>query len=277
MLYRSSIGIIAPVAAFLAALTAAQAHDETKYPDLKGAWGRTAAPQWVQPGQKPAPLTPEYRAIYNANLAAQARGEPGDAPQWYCLPQGMPMMMSAYDPMEIVVTADVTYILISHVNDSYRRIYTDGRDWPKEAEPTYAGYSIGRWLDESGSGRYDVLEIETRHLKGPRTFDTTGLPLHKDSQTVIRERLHLDKTDRNTLFDDITVIDHALTDPWTVTKKYVRDSNLRPVWISQACAEGNSLVRIGDAAYYLSADGYLMPATKGQQPPDLRYFNQPPK
>jgi hypothetical protein len=37
MLYRSSIGIIAPVAAFLAALTAAQAHDETKYPDLKGA------------------------------------------------------------------------------------------------------------------------------------------------------------------------------------------------------------------------------------------------
>ena len=274
MLYRSSILIIASVAALLAISTGAQAFDETNYPDLKGAWGRTAAPQWVQPGEKTAPLTPEYRAIYDANLAAQARGEPGDAPQWYCLPQGMPMMMSAYDPMEIVVTADVTYILISHVNDSYRRIYTDGRDWPKEAEPTYAGYSIGRWLDESGSGRYDVLEIETRLLKGPRTFDTTGLPLHKDNQTVIRERLHVDKTNRNTLYDEITVSDHALTEPWTVTKRYVRDPNPRPVWISQACAEGNSLVRIGDAAYYLSAEGYLMPATKGQQPPDLRYFQQ---
>ena len=274
MLYQSSILIIASVAALLAISTGAQAFDETNYPDLKGAWGRTAAPQWVQPGEKTAPLTPEYRAIYDANLAAQARGEPGDAPQWYCLPQGMPMMMSAYDPMEIVVTADVTYILISHVNDSYRRIYTDGRDWPKEAEPTYAGYSIGRWLDESGSGRYDVLEIETRLLKGPRTFDTTGLPLHKDNQTVIRERLHVDKTNRNTLYDEITVSDHALTEPWTVTKRYVRDPNPRPVWISQACAEGNSLVRIGDAAYYLSAEGYLMPATKGQQPPDLRYFQQ---
>jgi hypothetical protein len=274
MLYRSTILIFASVAALLAISTAAQAFDETNYPDLKGAWGRTAAPQWVQPGEKMAPLTPEYRAIYDANLAAQARGEPGDAPQWYCLPQGMPMMMSVYDPMEIVVTADVTYILISHVNDSYRRIYTDGRDWPKEAEPTYAGYSIGRWLDESGSGHYDVLEIETRLLKGPRTFDTTGLPLHKDNQTVIRERLHLDKTNRNTLYDEITVSDHALTEPWTVTKRYVRDPNPRPVWISQACAEGNSLARIGDAAYYLSADGYLMPATKGQQPPDLRYFQQ---
>jgi hypothetical protein len=41
------------------------------------------------------------------------------------------MMMNLYDPREIVITADVTYILISHVNDSYRRIYTDGRGWPK--------------------------------------------------------------------------------------------------------------------------------------------------
>jgi hypothetical protein len=40
----------------------------------------------------------------------------------------MPMMMNLYDPMEILVTPKTTYILISHVNDSYRRIYTDGRD-----------------------------------------------------------------------------------------------------------------------------------------------------
>jgi hypothetical protein len=251
------------------------AFDETKYPDLKGAWARTAPPNWVQPGEKAAPLTAQYQAIYDANLAAQARGDPGDAPQWYCLPQGMPMMMSAYDPMEIVVTPDVTYVLISHINDMYRRIFTDGREWPTDLETSYAGYSIGRWIDDSGAGRYDVLEVETRHLKNPRTFDTTGLPLHKDAKTIIKERLRLDKSDRNILLNEITVIDNALTKPWTVTKKYRRNPNPRPAWISQACAEGNAFVRIGSEAYFLSPEGLLMPVRKDQPPPDLRYFKTP--
>jgi hypothetical protein len=41
------------------------------------------------------------------------------------------------------------------------------------------------------------------------------------------------------------------------------------------CAEGNNHVFINGENYMMSADGYLMPAKKGQQPPDLRYFNQP--
>ena len=106
-------------------------------------------------------------------------------------------------------------------------------------------------------------------MKNPRTFDTTGLPLHKDAQTVIHERLHLDKADRNILYNDITVIDHALTSPWTVTKKYRRDPNLQPVWIPEICAEGNSFVRIGNDAYSVGPDGRLRPLTKDQPPPDL--------
>jgi hypothetical protein len=54
------------------------------------------------------------------------------------------------------------HVLVDH--QSYtRRICTDGRDWPtKEMGPTYAGYSIGRWIDEDGDGKYDVLLVETR-------------------------------------------------------------------------------------------------------------------
>jgi hypothetical protein len=98
----------------------------------------------------------------------------------------MPAIMNLCDPMEIVVTQDTTYILISHVNDSYRRIYTDGRDWPAEGEcePSYAGYSIGKWLDTTGSGHYDVLEVETGHFRGPRAFESTGLPPHRDNQNT---------------------------------------------------------------------------------------------
>jgi hypothetical protein len=255
---------------------AAHAFDESKYPDMKGQWVRIGNPNWVPPGAPKAPLTPEYQAIYEANRADMAAGGPGDVPSWSCIPQGMPMMMNIYDPMEIVATPDITYILISHVNDSYRRIFTDGRDWPEDSEPTYAGYSLGKWIDEDGDGRYDVLEIETRNIKGPRAYDASGLPLHRDNQSVIKERIYLDKGDRNIIYDEITVLDHALTRPWTVTKKARRDPNARPVWRSEVCSEDNALVRIGKEPYFMSADGYLMPVKKNQKPPDLRYFNRSP-
>jgi hypothetical protein len=190
----------------------------------------------------------------------------------------MPMMMNIYDPMEVIVTPDITYILISHINDSYRRIYTDGRDWPQEGdyELTYAGYSIGKWVDEDGDGKFDVLEVETRHLKNPHTYDASGIPFHKDGKAVINERIFLDKADKNIIYDEITVHDNALTKPWSITKKATRNAK-RPVWHTEACAEENGMVKVGDEAYFLSADGKLMPVRKNQPPPDLRYFNQPQK
>jgi hypothetical protein len=279
MLRRTLLGASALVAALLATMPftmapQAQAPSDAKYPDLEGQWHRVGPNRWETGGQK-APLTPEYRAIYEANLARQAVGRQSDMLSWYCLPQGMPQMMNLYDPAEFVITPKITYVLISHVNDSYRRIYTDGRPWPTEdeGEPTFAGYSIGRWIDEDGDGRYDVLEVETRKFKGPRTYDGTGLPLHLDNQSVIKERISLDKADHNILHNQITVIDNALTQPWIVPKKARRDPSPRPIWRSAACAEDNSLVKIQNDAYFVTPnDGYLMPTYKDQPPPDLRYF-----
>ena len=275
MSHPRSHGLIALAVACMLMPSGAGAQDVSKYPDLKGQWQRASPNRWESGGRK-APLTPEYKAVYEANRADMAGGGTGDMASWYCLPQGMPMMMSLYDPMEIVVTPEVTYIMISHVNDSYRRIYTDGRDWPAEDEYelTFAGYSIGKWIDEDGDGRYDTLEVETRMFKGPRVYDGTGLPLHRDNQSIIKERIYLDKTDRNVLIDELTVIDNALTQPWTMVKKAKRDPKTRPVWRTAVCAENNSMVRIGRDAYYQSQDGYLMPLKKGQAPPDLKYFTQ---
>jgi hypothetical protein len=157
MFCKSRIGAVTLAAALAMTAAAAYAFDESKYPDMKGQWVRIGNPNWVPPGAPKAPLTPEYQAVYEANQADMAAGGPGDVPSWSCIPQGVPMMMNIYDPMEVIITPETTYILISHVNDSYRRIFTDGRDWPEEVEPTYAGYSIGKWVDEDGDGRYDVL------------------------------------------------------------------------------------------------------------------------
>ena len=273
MHYRNLMSALATAAALAATTIAAKAFDESKYPDLKGQWTDTGSHKWGSKDEKP-PLTPEYQKIFEANLADQAAGGPGDTPTLYCLPPGMPRQMNVYEPMQIVITPEMVHLLIEHVHDS-RRIYTDGRDWPKDMEPMFQGYSIGHWIDEDGDGRYDVLEVETRGLKGPRTFDSTGIPMATDNETVVKERIYLDKSNPDMLHDQITTIDHALTHPWTITKSYVRLKTKGPYWWRESiCAEGNPHMKIGKDDYYVSADGYLMPVRKGQAAPDLRYFKK---
>jgi hypothetical protein len=70
------------------------------------------------------------------------------------------------------------------------------------------------------------------------------------------------------------VIDHALTRPWTVNKRYVHDPNPRPDWLESSCAEGGGMVAIGKEIYYLSGERLLIPIVRDQPPPDLRYFKQ---
>jgi hypothetical protein len=285
--------ILACTTALAAALLTpigAQAFDESKYPDLKGQWRRVAVPsghyRGVQydphkpagPGQQ-APLTPEYQKIFEANLADQELGGQAGDPTYRCLSPGMPRIMGPYGEMEVVVLPEVTYILIDHIHDN-RRIHTDGRDFPAEMadNPQFSGYSIGHWVDEDGDGRYDTLLVETRGMKGPRTFEMTGIPMHDDNQTIIKERIYLDKTDPNMLHDEITTIDHALTRPWIVTKDYRRTPTKEPIWWSETvCAENNVHVNAGDEVYFLSGEGFLMPSKKDQPPPDLRYFNRSKK
>jgi hypothetical protein len=263
------------LAALFGMISAAAAFDETKYPNLKGQWLRVGPATWSNPGQKP-PLTGEYQAIFDANLRDQAAGGHGTEPSFACLSPGMPRIMIDYTQMEIVLTAETTYILIDHINDN-RRIFTDGREWPAEEDPSFRGYSIGQWIDTDGDGRYDTLEVETRNFKGPRAYDTTGLPLHSDNETVVKERIYLDKADPELLHDDVTTIDHALTGPWTVARSYRRNKNPRAAWVEMNCAENNQHIRIGTENYFISADGLLMPAKKDQAPPDLRYFNSSKK
>jgi hypothetical protein len=293
MLNHRSIYAIASGAALLVMALAAvpdiaTAGDEAKYPDLRGQWMGVLRTRPGLPGQpsfdasKPwgkgqeAPLTAEYQAILEENLKSQKEGGTFDWLGATCLGFGMPLIAYGFEPQEFIVTPETTYILINWVEHN-RHIYTDGRDWPKEIEPTLTGYSIGRWIDEDGDGRYDVLEVETRGFKGPRHYDAAGVPLHHDNQSVFQERIYLDKSDKSILHNEITVRDHALTRPWTVTRDLRRNPNPQPTWREFICTENNPYVRIGQETYYLSADGMLMPMRKGQPTPDLRHFTEAQK
>jgi hypothetical protein len=279
MLHRCLTGALALAAALMVTVGGARAADDAKYPNWKGQWD-TVNPRlggqaikfdptkaWG-PAQQ-APLTPEYQKVLEDSMADQAKGGLGNYPTARCLPGGMPRMMAS-PTQEYVITPETTYIM---AGTELRRIFTDGRDWPKDLEPTYQGYSIGKWIDEDGDGRYDVLEVDTRGpFKGPRAYDASGLPLHFDNESTFKERFFLDKANPNILHDEITVFDHALTRPWSVDKTFRRNPNPRPNWGQAFCTEGNNQLVIGEENYFLSAEGLLMPAKKDQAPPDLRYF-----
>jgi hypothetical protein len=275
---RNLLVALGLVGALCADIGPAGAFDDSIYPNLRGQWRIIGGPMRFDTNKpwglgQQAPLTPEYEAIFEANLKDQAEGGQGTTPTYTCISPGMPRTTNSYGQVEFVVTPDTTYILVDHIHDD-RRIYTDGRTWPADLEPSLLGYSIGHWIDEGKTGRYNVLEVETRGFKGPRAFDSSGIPLHKDNQTVVHERYYLDKDNPDIVHNQITVEDHALTRPWTVVKSLQRDKNPRPNWREVNCSEDNNHVEIGGQGYMISADGNLMPTKKGQPAPDLRYFKR---
>jgi hypothetical protein len=276
----SSAAAVALASALMMTVSGGVVAADTKYPNWKGQWipvhaggSRSVAfdPSKPEgPGQQ-APLSPEYQKILEESVADQAKGGFGNDQTAQCLPAGMPRMMT-YEAQEYVVTPDVTYILLGG-DDHLRRIHTDGRNWPADINPTYQGYSIGRWIDEDGDGIYDVLEVETRGpFKGPRAFDPTGLPLHLDNESTFKERFFIDKADPNLLHDVITVLDRALTRVWTVEKTFRRNPDTQPDWPEHYCQVTNDRLVLGGQAYRLDTERILMPTRKDQPPPDLQFF-----
>ena len=278
MLDRFSISAMALALAVCATNAVAQIHDRSKYPDWSGQWNRV--PDGDVPRYDPskpirkqeAPLKPEYQDLHKASMKDLDAGGFGLDTHYACMPMGMPRQMSGVSFMEFLFSPSVTHILFEDTTAQTRRVYTDGRDFPKNREPTFVGYSIGKWLDTDGDGRYDMLEVETRNLRGPRTWDQTGMPMADDNGTVIRERLHLDKSNPDILHNEMTTIDNSLTRPWTVLKKYQRRTQDLS-WEENNCVEANAYITINKQVYFVSSDGLLMPQKKDQPPPDLRYFN----
>ncbi|HEY7296469.1 MAG TPA: hypothetical protein VH684_00925 [Xanthobacteraceae bacterium] len=282
MLGRRIVESLTLAAVLMLTTTGGSKAQEKKYPNWKGEWN-AVVPR--MPGQqlrfdpsKPfgkgqdAPLTEEYKKVYEDNLAEIAQGRQGlFLYHASCLPSGMPTMMSI-GTFEYIITPETTYIV---ADTDLRRIFTDGRPWPADNQPTYQGFAIGKWSDEDGDGVYDVLEVDTHGpFKGPRTYDASGLPLHFDNESTFHERFFIDKSDPSILHNVITVFDHALTRPWTADKTYRRRPRKYPNWDRVSCLEGNGYVTIGKEYYLVTSDGYLMPTTKGQLPPDPKYFPQ---
>jgi hypothetical protein len=155
-------------------------------------------------------LTPEYMAKWEVIRKSRIAGSSEYDNTAKCLPPGMPAMMSMAYGMEVMQNKDkITFF--SELNDALRRVYLDGRKPTQKIldDPTYAGYSTGRWEG-------DVLVVDTVALHENSFIE--GFTPHSDAMTV-KERIRF--VSPGLLEDRITVTDpKALTKPWDTVKNY---------------------------------------------------------
>ena len=261
------------------ACNAALAHDESKYPDWSGQWTRTYGgnPRYDQ--SKPlrkqeAPLKPEYQAQFEASIKDQDAGGHGLDTGYTCLPQ-------AHAPDDVGRVAVRISDLAGRHPYAVRadRIFAAPHLHRRTRLAEDRRNLVQRLLDRQmasirdGDGRFDTLEVETRHVRGPRVWDQSGMPMAADDEGVITERIYSDKSDPGILRVEMTTIDNSLTRPWTVMKTFKRRAKVW--WANDNCNEGQAHVTIGTEVYFRSADGTtIMPMKKDQPPPDLRYFKR---
>ena len=175
-------------------------------------------------------LKPEYMAKWEVMRKSRISGSYEYDNNARCLPPGMPAMMGMAYGMEIMQAKDrITFF--SELNDALRRVYLDGRKPTQKQldDPTYAGYSTGRWEG-------DTLVVETVALH-PDSF-IEGFTPHSDEMTV-SERIRF--VSPGILEDRIIVRDpKALMEPWQTVRTYRKAAPPNDELREFACAEGLS-------------------------------------
>lgn len=110
------------------------------------------------------PLNAAGQAVLNQRIANNGKDHPGA----YCLPSGIPEKLNIPDGLKMVQTEDLM-LQLHESRTIYRQIFTDGRPLPKNAQPTWMGYSIGHWDG-------DTFVVETIGQNGKTWLDMRGLP-----------------------------------------------------------------------------------------------------
>lgn len=190
--------------------------------DLSGIWAPqpSSIPEILQsiPGaasSPPAPLGSEPITKYFANIFADFKSDaaplrPGiklrpDDPALRCLPTGMPMF-DTYPLQRKIVQTPGLILLLNENDDTFRQVFTDGRQFPENLEPSWLGSSVGRWEG-------DTLVVETAGLNDRSSLDLLG---HTHSEKLrITERFH--RVTFGTIDFQMTLDDpESFTRPFTV-------------------------------------------------------------
>jgi hypothetical protein len=171
-------------------------------PDLSGMWHRDGDHYYYNAAAdlKPADVKPWAHALYQRRSADFQK----DSMEAQCLPLG-PAAITTSDAVKFIQTRSLIVILFEDL--TYRQIHMDGRTLPKDPNPSWMGYSVGRWDG-------DTLVVESSGFTERAWLDYDGHP-HTDALRVTeryrrRDFGHLEVT---VAFDD----PGAYEKPWTVS------------------------------------------------------------
>src|ERR1700674_4860304 len=166
------------------------------------------------------PLRPAAAAIAQQRRAGLAK----DIPLTRCLPAGVPLVNALPAPYKLIQTPGVIAMLYEQ-DTSFRQIFIDGRKPPGDPQPSWLGYSVGKWDGDS-------LAVETAGFNDRTWLDAFGHP-HSESMRVT-ERFH--RRDFGHMEVQITVDDPAMyTRPFTIkiNQRLLPDTDL----IESFCSE----------------------------------------
>jgi hypothetical protein len=199
-------------------------------PDISGIWmGRELSKTFK--GDPLPTLLPAADATYKATQAKDHIDHQGTDPYLSCYPPGVPRILLIPFPVEIIQTRARVLMLFEY-DHFVRQIYTDGREHPKDTDPTWMGNSIGNWDS-------DTLVVDTVGFNDKTWLDMLGLP-HSEALHLV-ERIR--RVDHETLQDDIVIDDpRTFAKPWNVQKIF----KLRPKW---------------DIMEYICEDNFARPKT----------------
>jgi hypothetical protein len=187
-----------------------------QYPDgdVPGVPGMNAVSNRTRP-----PLTAWGKAKFDAaKPLVGPRAVPGveNNPELRCVPDGPPKLLNLPNPFEIVQIPGrvLMFFELGHI---WRTVWTDGRALPKDPDPSYLGYSVGKWEG-------DTFVVETIGFNDKLWDDSFGNP--RSDQTHLTERYR--RLNHDTLEMQIIIDDpKAYTKPWVSPPKLHK---LEPGW-----------------------------------------------
>ena len=152
------------------------------------------------------PLQPWAAAVYQERIDTNGKDHPGVR----CWPSGIPEKLSIPDGLKVVHSPDLLLFLYES-RTIYRQVFTDGRPLPPaDVQPTWMGYSIGRWDG-------DTMVVETVGSNGRTWLDMKGLPATEALHVVERySRPSIGRIDVEVTIDD----PKAYTRPWKVNLQW---------------------------------------------------------
>ncbi|HTB18499.1 MAG TPA: hypothetical protein VK708_10290 [Bryobacteraceae bacterium] len=186
-------------------------------PDLSGIWrgpGTGGYDRNIARDLSPRDIQPWAEALYQQRVRDMGK----DAPRANCLPDPFPYYHTV-DLARFVQTPGLLVILYQgSTNSIYRTVFTDGRELPKDPNPTWLGYSVGHWEGET-------LVVDTAGFNNKSWLDVEGHPqteaLHITERFYRRDFGHMDLT--------MTIDDSGVfTRPFTVKidKTFAADTDL---------------------------------------------------